>query len=116
MNNLFYTTFEAYIADYPKAEYNRNWLTHDGTRQPLMLKATNDEFYCLFAGGYYSAFVGHWLPKDGGGWWVLVHDSDDFMYRKECGSEAEANQQLEELKDMVPFNLNELELFGFYIE
>ena len=71
-DKLFYTDFEEYVADYPQAEYNRNWLTDNGTRQSFMLKATNDDFYCLFPGFYYSAFVGHWLPKDGGGWWCMM--------------------------------------------
>ena len=129
MGQQYYNSFDEYVKDYPEAERYRNWITNiypikrkgikskkkivlsHPTRNAIILKTTIE--HPSLPGGYFWAYITNWKGK----WWITVNDSDDFSVRSEdFENETDAQKVLESLKDLVPFDMVELQDFGFHQE
>jgi hypothetical protein len=106
-----FRSFDLYVRLHPEGESFRAWLTNNGRREVLLVPGCGP--HGALPGGYVWAIV---VEYPASGWRVIVHDNDDASMSLHCESEAEARRELEVLKDMAPFGLRELALFGYQWE
>jgi hypothetical protein len=106
--SLHYDNFDAYVAAHPDGEAYRAWVTNHGHSGPV---------YLLFGTGPHSSLPGGYLwasiVKRGEQTCVMVHDCDDGCVARDVSSDS-AQQALQELVQIVPFNMADLvEHFGY---
>ena len=106
-----FQSFDDYVKAFPKAECHRQWLTNSGRRVNLVLLPTYSRTGCLLEGGYLWASTVHWMDENEHK--VFVQDGDDMVMEKFFHSEKDAVDALKELVELAPFDMKDLEAFGY---
>jgi len=111
-----YSTFDEYVAANPEGERFRTWITSAGRRPAgRLLIVPGNGSHGPIPGGYVWATIDY-RSADLSVTGVMVHDCDDGLMVKECGTLDEAAKELATLAELAPFNMYELKDFGYHCE
>lgn len=119
MPRPYYRRFAAYVADYPAGARFQRWLAPDppclrpGRPSAILSPAP---VYLLSSpvdsgrlpGGYVRATIALRAGVP-----FVVGDNDDLAVAKPCATRVAALRELEELTQLAPFTLGELQEFGY---
>ncbi len=94
---VFYTSFNAYVKDWPEAELLRRWMTHKRPRQSLIFQGAG-QHPCL-AGGYLWAELVHFNDQS---WGVCVNVGDAESVFKAVADQKEGQDLLLLIQDSSP--------------
>ena len=115
-----FPNFEAYVADWPGAEAYRNWLVTTSNATDLFIVRGQGSHNGLPGGYLYvqlrlSAISrSRNRPETVHPAMIAVGDNDDGLITREFASDAEAHALFSDLKELAPFDFDDLvDAFGF---
>ena len=111
----FWYTIPEYLALYPEWHWLATEVRREGIESMLVQTYPNWSCMpgCVWTVDYWPAFKHPVNTKYSTPATVLLNDGDDFYSRKTFATDAAAKQGFEELKELAPFHINELDAFGY---